>query len=252
MLTVAYRTDVGKVRRINEDAGIWDLDLGFLAIADGMGGHNAGEVAAGMAIEGVHSFMRKSAPGSDFTWPFGIDPKLSFNANRLLTAAKIANRLVFRAADQRAEYGGMGTTLVTCLVADGQLTFCSVGDSRLYMLAGSELRQLTRDDSWVVMLKEQSSLDADAVDKHPLRRVLTSVIGARSELDTTARDVEIADGQVLLLSTDGLHETIPHEEMQSAIVSEPDLERAADALLAGALARGGRDNITLLLARYAG
>src|SRR5262245_22876759 len=103
MLSVCSATHPGSVRAINEDGSSWNDQLAFLVIADGMGGHNAGEVASSLAIEAVNAFMQKSASGEDFTWPFGVNPEASFNANRLTTAAKVANRRVFRASEERAE-----------------------------------------------------------------------------------------------------------------------------------------------------
>ncbi len=159
MLTVHSLTHPGKTRPLNEDALMSDPAIGLIAVADGMGGHNAGEVASQMALESLHGFLRRSAEGDDFTWPFGVNPQMSRAANRLMTAMRIANRCVFTASEERAEYSGMGTTLVAALIDGDRLTFSSVGDSRLYELRGGELHQLSRDDSWVVMLSEQSGID---------------------------------------------------------------------------------------------
>src|SRR6266498_2268866 len=109
MLTVSSRTHPGSVRTVNEDVSLWDPDLGLIAVADGMGGHNAGEIASRMALDALHSFVKQSA-ADDITWPFGVDPALSFAANRLRTAVKIANVRVHRAAEEHADYTGMGTT----------------------------------------------------------------------------------------------------------------------------------------------
>jgi protein phosphatase len=252
MLTIAFRTDVGKVRAINEDSVVWDPELGFAAVADGMGGHNAGEVASALAIDALRAFLKKSASGSDVTWPFGVDPALSFNGNRLMTAIKIANRRVFKAAVERLAYGGMGTTVVAALFEGARVTCCSVGDSRLYTLNGGDLQQRTRDDSWMAMVKEQSGLDAGALEKHPMRHVLTKAVGAAPDVDTTVQEFDLAPGEILMLSTDGLHAVVPHEAIQTVLASQRTLEAAADALVGDALARGGRDNVTVLLGRIDG
>jgi PPM family protein phosphatase len=162
MLTVVTRTHPGTVRAINEDASMWEPDIATVAVADGMGGHNAGEVASQLALESIRSFLTKSAAGDDFTWPFGFSPKLSYAANRLMTAIKVANRRVFRASEERAEYTGMGTTVVAAIVEGSRLSFAGVGDSRIYSFDGRTLRQMTKDDSWVVMLMQESGLDACA------------------------------------------------------------------------------------------
>ena len=194
MLTVCTRTHPGNVRTINEDSSMWEPDISTLAVADGMGGHNAGEVASQLALDTMRSFLKKSASGDDFTWPFGFSPTLSFAANRLMTAIKVANRRVFRASEERAEYTGMGTTVVALVVEGARIAFAGVGDSRIYSFDGAALTQITKDDSWVVMLMKESGLDASAFEKHPMRHVLTSVVGARPELDVTVEEMDLVDG----------------------------------------------------------
>jgi protein phosphatase len=138
-------------------------------------------------------------------------------------------------------------------LADGaNVTFASVGDSRMYSLQGSELRQLTHDDSWIVMLQKESGLDASAFDKHPMRHVLTSVVGARPEVDAEVHELELVDGQTIMLCTDGLHGGLQDHLIRSILQAEPDLQRAADKLVETAVSRDGTDNVTILLARYSG
>jgi serine/threonine protein phosphatase PrpC len=252
MLTVCSRTNPGAIRTINEDSAIWDPDIATLALADGMGGHNAGEVASRVALDAMRAFLKMSATGDDFTWPFGIDPSLSFDANRLMTSMKIANRRVFRASEEHTDYTGMGTTVVAALLRDKRLTFSGVGDSRIYLFDGSEIRQLTKDDSWVVMLMKESGLDAAAFESHPMRHVLTSVIGARPEIDVVVEEIDLADGQTIALCSDGLHGALNDEDIADVLRSESDLERATDTLVNAAVTRDGTDNVTLVLARYTG
>jgi PPM family protein phosphatase len=251
MLTVSCRTHVGNVRANNEDRVAWDADLSLAVVADGMGGHSAGEVASGLAVEAVRSFVRESATApDDVTRPFGVDPHLSSNANRLAAAIKTANRIVFRESEAHDEYHGMGTTIVAAL-ADGQrLTYASVGDSRIYSFANANLQQLTRDDSWVAMLTAESGLEASAFEKHPMRHVLTNVIGARDEVAVKVQELDLIGGQTILLCSDGLYGALGDEGMRTTLAAERDLDRAADRLIAAALARDGRDNISVLLARY--
>jgi PPM family protein phosphatase len=251
MLTVCSRTHPGSVRTINEDTVLWDAELGLLTVADGMGGHNAGEVASRLAVDTLRAFLQKSATPDDVTWPFGVNPALSLAENRLMTAVKIANRRVHRASEEHADYTGMGTTVVAALVDGPQVSFTSVGDSRIYTMLGSELRQLTRDDSWVVMLQNESGLDASAFDKHPMRHVLTAVVGARPELDVKVEELTLLNGQMIMFCSDGLHGALPDSVISSVLESEPDLERAAEKLVETAVARDGSDNVTILLARYA-
>jgi protein phosphatase len=250
MLTVCTRTHPGNVRSINEDSSLWEPDIATIAVADGMGGHNAGEVASQMALDTIKAFLMKSASTDDFTWPFGFNQALSFAANRLTTAIKVANRRVFRASEERSEYTGMGTTVVAAILEDGRLTFTGVGDSRIYTFAANELKQITKDDSWVVMLMKESGLDASAFEKHPMRHVLTSVVGARPELDVTVEEIDLVEGQTLLFCSDGLTGGLSDEDIANVLRAEPELERAADRLVALGVERDGKDNVTVALARY--
>ena len=150
MIEAFGKTDVGKRRKLNEDNLLLDREINLYAVCDGMGGHNAGEVASKMAIETLHAFIAKSqGEEKDITWPYGLEPNLSFEANRLKTAIKLANKRVFKAADNREDYTGMGTTAVACLARENILTIGSAGDSRCYLVRNGVLTQLTRDDSWV-------------------------------------------------------------------------------------------------------
>jgi PPM family protein phosphatase len=252
MLTVATCTHPGTVRTINEDASLWEPELDVVAVADGMGGHNAGEVASRLALDTMRSFLQKSATSDDFTWPFGFAPRLSFAANRLMTAIKIANRRVFRASEERSEYTGMGTTVVAAILEGSKLAFASVGDSRIYSFDGSQLSQITKDDSWVELLMKESGLDASAYDKHPMKHVLTSVVGARPELDVVVDEVDLVDGQTFMFCTDGLHGALKDRDVAAVLKSERDLDRASATLVELAVERDGRDNVTVSLARYDG
>ena len=149
MLEAYGQTDVGRRRKLNEDNFLVSTEPGLFAVCDGMGGHNAGEVASKMAIETLQAFIERSHREKEITWPYGLDVNLSFDGNRLKTAVKLANKKVFRAADNREDYTGMGTTAVAALVSENVLTVGSAGDSRCYLLRAGKLTQLTRDDSWV-------------------------------------------------------------------------------------------------------
>jgi protein phosphatase len=138
------------------------------------------------------------------------------------------------------------------LIDGARLTYCSVGDSRLYTIRGGELTQRTRDDSWMAMVKEQPGVDASALDKHPMRHVLTKAVGAAPELDVDVHEIDLSPGEIVMLSTDGLHAVVPHGTLQMLLTSEADLDRTAAALIDDALTRGGRDNVTVLLGRLDG
>jgi protein phosphatase len=249
MLTVSLRTHPGTVRTINEDTVLWDPGLSLLAVADGMGGHNAGEVASRLAIETIRAFLEKSAKSHDCTWPFGVDVTVSLEMNRLRTAVRLANRRIFRESEERVEYTGMGTTVVAALVAGPRVTFVSVGDSRLYLVGARELQQVSRDDSFMGLLSKEAGLDAKALEKHPLRHVLTNVVGARPDLELSGDEFELQDGQAIMLCSDGLYGSIPEPELHAA-ASMADLDQAADAMIRAAIEGRSDDNVSVLLARY--
>ena len=165
-----------------------------------------------------------------------------------MTAIKMANRRVFRASEERAEDLGMGTTLLAALVENGAVTFGSVGDSRIYLFDRTQLRQLTRDDSWVVMLSEESGLDRSELRTHPMRNVLTNVIGVQPEAQVHLDELPLGRS-TFVFCTDGLHGAVSDEQMLEILKGEQDLQKAADALIHAALEGGGRDNVTVVLAR---
>ncbi len=247
-MRISGATHQGNVRASNEDAMLWDETLGFAAVADGMGGHQAGEVASALALEALQNFLRRSAASCDFTWPYGISPTLSLTANRLTTGFKIANRRVFKQSEERPDYVGMGTTLVAAVVNEGTLTVANVGDSRLYTVVDGNLRQLTQDDSWLATLSRETSVTSEALAHHPLRNVLTNVIGARADLDVAISELPWS-GEVVVLSSDGLHNAVPVDVMTAILLTKLDPGEACRALVNEALARDGKDNITAVIFR---
>jgi protein phosphatase len=217
-----------------------------------MGGHNAGEVASRLAVEALVGFVRRSSEDTDITWPYGLDPTLSAAGNRLRTAISLANRRVFRAAESHDDYTGMGTTLVGAIVSGSRLAVGSVGDSRLYLLSPAGFEQLTTDDTWAATVRGATGADPDAglVRQHPMRHVLTNVLGAREQATVHMIERELGGGEVLLLCSDGLYGVAEDHLLQAVLREEPTAERAAERLVRLALDRGTRDNVTALVVRY--
>jgi serine/threonine protein phosphatase PrpC len=251
MIEAYGRTDVGRRRKVNEDSFLVAPDASLFAVCDGMGGHNAGEVASRMAIETLLAFVEKSAVEKEITWPWGLDANLSFDANRLKTAIRLANSRVFQAADNREELTGMGTTVVATVVTTNVMTIGSAGDSRCYLVRGGELKQLTRDDSWVSAALGEGILNSDDVEHHPLRNVITKAVGARDTIDLDVIEHSLQPGDVAMLCSDGLHGMINDQEIARLLVPVPDsLEEASARLVEAANEAGGRDNVTVVLLRY--
>jgi protein phosphatase len=247
MISYHGLSDVGRRRALNEDT-IYAADNLFV-VCDGMGGHKAGEVASKLAVDVIASFVRRSGEDAEITWPFGFHGDASFEGNRLRTAVKLANRAILRKAASADEYSGMGTTVVAALVSAHrpQLTYLSVGDSRIYLIRAGAILQLTRDDSW-----EGVSWDAgeDEAARASVRHVLTKALGAADDVDFEVSDMKQLGGDVLLLCSDGLTNMLSDDRiLQIVTASGADLDRACRELIAAANAEGGRDNVSVVLVR---
>ena len=244
-------TDIGRRRQLNEDAMFVDDESGLYVVADGMGGHNAGEVASKLAVETVSNFVRRSGDDEEITWPYGVDPSISINANRLRTAIMLANKRVWKEADNREDYTGMGTTIVAGLAEDDQITLCGAGDSRAYRFRHDTLEQLTTDDSWVQVALTEGLLQADEAENHPMKNIITKAVGAKQNIELTVHEEKLEDGDLYLLCTDGLHGMISEAAIVEIIrENADDLPRTVEHLVAAANDRGGKDNITAVLVRY--
>jgi protein phosphatase len=216
-----------------------------------MGGHSAGEVASQLAVEALVGFIRRSHEDTDVSWPYGIDPTLSLHANRLRTAISLANRRVFRAAETHDDYTGMGTTVVAALVARDRLIVGSVGDSRLYLLSGGTLVQVTRDDTWAAtMLAEHGGGDAAALAHHPMRHVLTNVLGVRNTTTVHMSEHELTAGDTVMLCSDGLYGAVDDPTLLEMMQQGGDMDAIAGRLVKTAIEKGTRDNVTALVVRY--
>jgi protein phosphatase len=255
MLSVVTLSHPGAVRPNNEDVVLWDPQLGLLAIADGMGGHKAGEVASRLAIDGLQRALQATAVVSAAQWPFGFADDAPLAVNRLRTAMRLANRDVFRVSQERAECAGMGTTLTAALFDAAHVWFASIGDSRLYAKASdtAPLHQMTRDDSFAGMLTEAAGAEPPMLATHPMRHLLTSVLGPHADIQVEVEGMALSRGELLLLTTDGMHGEVGDAAMDAILdggAHGVDLQAAAEYLVDAALGAGGRDNITIALARY--
>lgn len=244
-------SDAGPVRTNNEDCFVSDDGLSLYVVADGMGGHAAGEVASRLAVDAIEQFIRSADDPADFSSACGIDPELSYTANRLRTAICLANRRVCEAAEAHPEYAGMGTTVVCALLNGSTVTIGHVGDSRLYVLADGKLTARTQDDTWAAFLLANAT-DATLIpeQQHPLRNVLTNVLGAREDAEIHVTDCELADGQMLLLCTDGVHGVLDDAVLCGIMSEHREPDAIARALVGAAFEHGSRDNATAIVVRY--
>jgi protein phosphatase len=235
-LRAAAQSDVGRRRRTNEDRYGEDAALGLFLVADGMGGHTAGQVASRLAIETMLEGVREHGAGGSLT-------------ERLRGAVARSNRHIFSTAEAHAELSGMGTTLVALLVSGARAAVAHVGDSRVYRVRSGRIRQLTDDHSLVGELQRRGEISADAAREHPHRHVLTRALGVRPEADPDLGELTLEPGDVFVLCSDGLTHHVRDEEIAKAVTGETDLDEVCRRLVALTNARGGEDNVTVLLVR---
>ena len=241
-------TDVGLKRTHNEDNFACDDELGLYVVADGMGGHAAGEVASGTAVDAMREFILKYHGEPDVTWPFGVETSMSIDENALATAVRLANSAVCTLANENQAYSGMGTTVVGLLLNETKAIVAHVGDSRLYRLRGEELTQITADHSWVNEQLRRNIISAEEAKSHRWRNVITRALGNKMDIEVELQPLDLQTGDVFLLCTDGLSGMISDEDIQQALLENIDnMPRATEALLNQANANGGIDNVTALL-----
>ena len=241
-------SEKGAVRPTNQDRFAIDEELRLCVIADGMGGHNAGEIAAHTAVDAVVDAIRHRLRAD---WPFRVDSSLSDAGNLIRTAIHLANEQVLEEASRSSTYAGMGTTIVAAVVVDGQLSVGHVGDSRLYRLAGGRLRQLTGDDSWMAsLMANDPRANVSLLEYHPMRHVLTNVVGSRRHTHVHVIEEPLTVGDRLLLTTDGVHGVLDDRRLERLLAEGTDLAAAASNIVCAAIAQGSHDNCTAVVAEY--
>ena len=244
-------SDVGRKRKGNEDALFLNPEQKLYVVADGMGGHAAGEVASRVAVDAINEFVTLTGDNEEITWPFGLDDSISYEGNRLKTAIRHANRRVLEATRESAEYEGMATTVAAVLVDGDTANLAHVGDSRIYLWSGGLISQLTSDHSWVNEQIQSGVISPEQARSHPLRNVVTRALGGRSDLLVDIQSRRMDPGDVLLLCSDGLTTMIGDEEIARILrEAEGDVARAATSLVEEANHRGGEDNITVVLLKF--
>jgi protein phosphatase len=234
MLEAYGLSDLGCVRKNNEDYCLLAPELGLYIVADGMGGARAGEHASQLAAETV----------ANYVWRTGRN-----DIDTLVRAFEEANRAVKDAAAQDAGMEGMGTTLVAVLEAGDELLIASVGDSRAYLWQDKELLVVTEDQTWVNEVGRRLGIDEETLKNHPLRHVLTMAIGVSSPLRIHSYKIKPGPESCLLLSSDGLHGVVPIETIETVLKNEQSFEGKCHSLIDAARKSGGPDNITVVLLR---
>jgi PPM family protein phosphatase len=240
-------THVGRQRQHNEDSFLVEDKAKLYLVADGMGGHAAGEIASRIAVDSISEFIIHTKE-DDGTWPHAYDEHYKRATNRLMAAVRMANTRVLEAMRKDARLRGMGTTVVAVLADDATVSVAHVGDSRAYLIRDGQLSRITNDHSWVFEQVQAGMLTEAEAEKHPLRNVITRALGGALQVTPDASEIEAMPGDVFLLCSDGLTGMVPEPEIQRIVTaSDGDLKKACQQLIDAANERGGLDNVTAVL-----
>ncbi len=245
-------TDVGKARAHNEDCFGIDADNRLVVVADGMGGHSHGEVASRIAVQSIRDYVDRrlheiSALTSDLTSENGNLAEHDDHGRLLATALRRAHQQVLGAIQRDGSLYGMGTTVVGLLLRGGVAAVAHVGDSRAYRVRGGRLELLTQDHTWVNEQVVAGYLSAEQARVHPLKNVVTRALGGDSEVLVDVREVEVAEGDLFLLCSDGLTTMMSDPDISLAFTGADGLEETCRQLVSTANSRGGLDNVTVVL-----
>lgn len=231
-------SDIGKRRKLNQDyVYTSEQPVGpvpnLFIVADGMGGHNAGDLASRLAVNTIVEVIAASQ-----------EKELE---DMFEAAIELANRKVYDHACRNPELEGMGTTVVAATCSDGMLFVANVGDSRLYVVGRHGMKQVTRDHSWVEEMVRRGGLGKEEARNHPDRNIITRAVGAEEKVKPDFFRVELKEGDMVLMCTDGLTNMLEDEEIRMALDGARDLVEQAETLVRRANENGGRDNISVIL-----
>lgn len=239
-MRTASRTDIGNIRIVNEDRSLIVPELqGFTLgiVADGMGGHQAGDTASQLAVELIHKrmlYLEEDMSETDCE-------------QLIIEAVSDANRRIYEMASSREQFNGMGTTVVVVLARQTDILVAHIGDSRAYLCRDGVLRQLTDDHSLVNELVKSGQLSKEEAKVHPRRNVLTRALGTDATVETEINRYAWQSGDIVLICSDGLSGLVSESRLQELLHVDQDLEQLADELVHSALKAGGDDNVTVVL-----
>jgi serine/threonine protein phosphatase PrpC len=246
-IAAAGKTDVGLIRKRNEDAFSIDPSLGLLVVADGMGGHVAGRIASKMATNFIKRYykQRDQAPAARRS---GGQEGYSETTNTLAAAIRAANAAVYAAAQERPGLKGMGTTVAAVQVNGRRLSIAHIGDSRVYLVRAGDIEQLTDDHSVVYEQVKRSLITKEEARQSEIKNVLTRALGIAAEAEVDLAEMTLVPDDILLLCSDGLSNMVEDETMLTVVTATRDPTLACEQLVSLANANGGKDNVTVIVA----
>jgi protein phosphatase len=243
-------TDTGKVREHNEDTIAADADIGLLVMADGMGGYNAGEVASGIAVKTIVNLVRESLEREDLDAPRDGATGLSRPSIILRDAINRANKIIFQTAKTQPQCEGMGTTVVSALFFDNQVSIAHVGDSRLYRLRSNKFEQITMDHSLLQELVDRGFYSPAEAQRAANKNYVTRALGVEPNVDVEIQEQPVTKGDVYVLCSDGLSDMVENDDIHLTINTfGANLDTVAKQLIQLANDNGGRDNVSVVMAQ---
>ena len=247
VLQAAGKTDVGIVRTNNEDNLGYDTRAGIFVVCDGMGGQAAGERASKIAVDTVLTYFGPAAKAGDNRVVGATFDGVSERANALARAIQLANQTICEEAALNPAQTGMGSTIVAVLVEGNLCSIANVGDSRVYLVRGGTIQQLTSDHSLLMEQVRRGLMTAEEAEQSALQNVIVRALGSEEIIESDLADHELLPGDILLLCSDGLTRRLKDESILEILSRTPDLNQACDQLIEAAKAAGSDDNITSLL-----
>lgn len=242
----SYISHVGRVRKNNEDYCKGEIistdskDIGIFAIADGMGGHNKGEVASELAVENIIKFLKTNLVQNGSV-------KINYIDDILKQAYNNVNSIIYKKSMEDDTFSGMGTTLTMVILYDKTAYIANVGDSRCYLLQNDSLKKVTRDHSLVEELIAQNAITEEEAKNHPRRNVITRALGTERMIIVDIYKEELNKDDILLLATDGLTGCVDKDEIKNILESNSDIESISNKLIEAANSKSGKDNVSVIL-----
>lgn len=248
-IEIAGLSDTGLLRKNNEDNLLIDKDHNLFLVADGMGGHAAGEVASKLAVETVLDFISRTENHTKPTWPFPTSREFPLLWQRLMASIMAANGVIYKRSREDEILAGMGTTVVATIISNHEAIHAHVGDSRLYIFRNGRLSLTTEDHSWIQEQMNSGNLTLEEANRHPLRNVITRALGGAPVVSVDISSIKLKPKDILLLCTDGLTTMLNDDEICQIMSQSNELSVIADNLVSGANEHGGHDNTTVVLIR---
>ena len=247
----AAKTDLGLKRKVNEDSFYADKKLGLFMVLDGIGGHQAGEVASKLGVNAIKESVTRNLKSKKPKIIGEYNQNLSLEANILRDSFILANKIIYEAARSKAEYYGMGTTAASLLVGSKSVAIAHVGDSRIYLIRNNSIERLTEDHSLVMEQLKRGIINEEEAEKSDMKNIITRALGADENINPTVDELIPLQDDLFLISSDGLTDLVSDEEILEIVWENQDtLEGTCQALIDKANERGGRDNITTILIKF--